>query len=268
MRPLARTLVALIGVLASMEGEARATPKPRRPPSAQPAPKPKRRPPPVATPAPAAEADEAQRVRESADAATPPTVDVVTGPPTAPKAVGPIALDPERAKPPPIAAAAPERAKGTSGPEEPSAFTPPRTMWPVYAAGVVGLAGVTAAVVFGSLSDNARRAVEVADGALVRGGVTRARCAQPTAGSPFETACADIRRNEAASRSLGGALPVSLAIGLPALALAVGWYFLAPKESGAEAPGAEPSPSAARALPKVSTWVTATSGGASLEGRF
>ena len=137
MRPLARTLVALIGVLASMEGEALATPKPRRPPSAQPAPKPKRRPPPVATPAPAAEADEAQRVRESADAATPPTVDVVTGPPTAPKAVGPIALDPERAKPPPIAAAAPERAKGTSGPEEPSAFTPPRTMWPVYAAGVV-----------------------------------------------------------------------------------------------------------------------------------
>lgn len=260
-----RAVFAAAVVVVSLDREALAA-KPRKPPATHAAPKPKRKPMPSSTPARTDAADDARSLRESAETETSerPTVDVVTGPQTSPAQVGPIALAPERAKDPPIAASSPSgRAPGAEGP---SAFTAPHTMWPVYTAGVVGLAGLTAAIVLGSLSDDAKHAVDVAEGSLVRAGATRARCAQSTVGTPFDGACGAIRRNESVSRSLNGTLPVSLAIGIPALAFAVSWYFLAPKKSGALA--AEAKARAARALPQLSTWVTATSGGASLEGHF
>ena len=252
-------------VVVSLHSDALAA-KPRKPPATHSAPRPKRKPAPASTPTRADATDDARSLRESAETETSerPTVDVVTGPQTSPAQVGPMALDPERAKDPPIAASSPSsRAPGA---EATSAFTAPHTMWPVYTAGAVGLAGLTAAIVLGSLSDGARHAVDVAEGSLVRAGATRARCAQPTVGTPFDGACGAIRRNESVSRSLNGTLPVSLAIGLPALAFAVGWYFLAAKESRPLA--AEPKARAERTLPQISTWVTATSGGASFEGHF
>jgi hypothetical protein len=155
-------------------------------------------------------------------------------------------------------------ADGGGAVEEPGFFTPPSTTWPIVGAGVIGLGGLTTAIILGGLVGNADHAVDVADGALARNGASRARCAQPTAGTPFEGACSALRSNQDASRKLSSAATASLAVGLGGMAIAVGWYVLAPKERGTK----ETSTPAGGARPRVTPWVGASGGGAALDGSF
>lgn len=259
MRLVAVTLVAVAAV--TLSSEALATPRPKKGTRSAASPKPKPQAAALTTAPRDASAGDAERVLASAEAADSPTVEVVSGPPRPSGVIGPIALDPERAKPPPLAAAP------SAHSEQRATFTPPMVTWPIYTAGAIGLSGLAGAVVLGSLTADANHAIEVADVALSRAGVTRARCAQPTARTPFEATCSTIRRNEGTLRSLDGTAAVALVVGITGVAFAIGWYVFAPREL----PRREQAGSSGRAAiatPRVTPWIGASSGGAFIEGRF
>lgn len=109
-------------------------------------------------------------------------------------------------------------------------FSPPRTTWPMYLAGAVGLVGLSSAVVFGSLSINSNKGAQVGRDALAAGGQSPDRCLQPTANTQYEAACAAISGNARNAAQQQTAFTVSVAVGGAGIGLAALWYLVAPKE--------------------------------------
>jgi hypothetical protein len=134
----------------------------------------------------------------------------------------------------------------------PSVLSPPETTWPVYTFGSIGVAGLGTAAVFGSLAANSRLAVDVTSQTLVRGGKSRAICTAQPVEAPYGGICAKLEQSERLARTHQTVFVGSVIVGASATALAVGWFFFAPKATKAE----------------VSARIVPTLGGATIDGRF
>lgn len=172
-----------------------------------------------------------------------------------PRAAGP-PPPPKLKAPTPIAPVKP----GSSEADSPSVFAPPETVWPVYAAGIVGLAGFTTAAIFAGLRANSQQAIDVSDATLVRQNLGRAQCNAPTAGTPIEETCITLKKNLDITDSQRKAAMTGLVVGGVGIGLAVAWYFLAPKDRG--------SPDADADNVKFTPYVGPEGGGAALGGKF
>lgn len=168
------------------------------------------------------------------------------GPPPPPKLKAPTPITPA--------------SKGADGGESPSIFAPPETVWPVYAAGAVGIVGLSMAAIFAGLRANSQQAIEVADGALSRANTNRSRCSDPTVGTPFEETCITLQKNLSATEDQKKAAMVGLAVGITGIGLAVAWYFFAPKDRG--------SPESDASNVKLNPYVGPEGGGAAVGGSF
>lgn len=141
--------------------------------------------------------------------------------------------------------------------KETSSFTPPKTTWPVYVLGGIGIVGLGTAAIFGGLAANSDHAVDVTTQAILRKGKPLSVCDGRPVEIPYGDVCAQLAKNKRVHDDQQGVLLPSLIVGISATALAVGWFFLAPKESGDGA-----------AKTRVVPWVGVGTGGAALEGRF
>jgi hypothetical protein len=188
-----------------------------------------------------------QKRSETLDAEANETV-VVT-PSFAPKPM--VASDEPRARP---AAPTPEE-----NPNTPSLFTPPETVWPVYAAGVIGLGGLTTAIIFGGLSANANHAVDVTTETLTRNGQTRELCTQQSIDPSFNDTCGALRRNTTLADEHATVFQGAIIVGGAASAIALGWFFFAKKPSEADKTSTSPH---------VSPWASPEGAGATLRARF
>lgn len=172
-----------------------------------------------------------------------------------PRAAGP-PPPPKLKSPTPIAPASP----GSTDADSPSVFAPPETVWPVYAAGIVGLAGFTTAAIFAGLRANSQQAIEVSDATLVRQNLGRAQCAGPITGTPIEETCLTLQKNLDVTESQRKAAITGVVVGGVGIGVAVAWYFLAPKDRG--------SPDADADNVKLTPYVGPGGGGAALGGKF
>lgn len=143
----------------------------------------------------------------------------------------------------------------------PTLLSPPATVWPVYVAGAIGLAGLGTAAALGGLRANAAHAREVAEAALTRSGAGPTRCAEPATGTPYHDACSAVLRSDATRRDLDAPFVAATLLGAAGLTVAVGYYLLGPKERADER-------RVGRAAPRVAPWIGVGTGGASVEGSF
>lgn len=132
-----------------------------------------------------------------------------------------------------------------------SILSPPETTWPVYVFGAVGVAGLATAAVFGSLAANSRVAVDVTGQTLIRNGQTRDTCAARPVDPLYVGICAKLEQGERLANAHQTVFITSVLVGASATALAVGWFFFAPKGEA-----------------KASARIVPTLGGATIEGRF
>ncbi|MDB5218981.1 MAG: hypothetical protein JWO86_6908, partial [Myxococcaceae bacterium] len=122
-------------------------------------------------------------------------------------------------------------------------FSPPATTWPVYAAGTIGLASFTVAIVLSGIGTNADRNVTNATNALGRNGKSAAACSDPaSAGDPtIASTCSTLSSGQRTSNDVKTPFAVTLAVGAGTTLFALGWYFFAPKAHGStETTGALP----------------------------
>jgi hypothetical protein len=156
----------------------------------------------------------------------------------------------QRATAPPNAVSEPDHGASTSaasdspsGPMGPpasteseasSVFSAPQTSWPVYAAGAVGLASFTAAIVLSGIGANANRNVTNASDALTRNGKSPDTCSDPASAADLTIAstCSRLRSGQRTSDDVATPFAVALGIGAGATLFALGWYFFAPKAQG------------------------------------
>lgn len=184
-----------------------------------------------------------------------------------PKALVPAPDTRTRPTPPPPP---PEPTAEAQHPESPSILSAPATTWPMYVSGAVGLGGLAAAAIFGGLKANASHAVDVSSEAIVREQKSPADCARGIPGpegdpNRYSDTCLTLRRNQQIASMHQRAFTTSLVVGLSGTAIAVGWFLLAPKESGKKASS---TGSAEDLTPRVVPWVGVNNGGATFEGRF
>lgn len=140
---------------------------------------------------------------------------------------------------------------------ETSVFSPPAIVWPVYVLGAIGIGGLGTAAVFGGLHANASHGLDVSTQALVRNGQTPATCDARPVEVYYAEICAHLGKNRRLAESHESIFVPALIVGVSATALAIGWFFLAPK------PKVEKG-SATRVVP----WMGVSGGGATVEGRF
>lgn len=163
-------------------------------------------------------------------------------------------------------------------PDAPSASTssflsPPRTTWPVYVAGAVGLGGLAAAAIFGGLAANSSHAVDVANEALSRL-ESRPSCTKPSSfendpqRAAIEDMCLTLRRNQDLASSHAATAGIALIVGLSGTVLATGWFFFAPKSDGRDHPSARLEGSKRSGDSTVVPWIGPGTGGAAFVGRF
>jgi hypothetical protein len=110
-------------------------------------------------------------------------------------------------------------------------FSPPNTTWPVYTAGAIGLVSLTAAIVLSGISTNASRNVSNASDALTRAGKSPDACADPSSvgDATIGSTCSTLRSGQRTSDDVKSPLIATAVIGVGATAVALGWYFFAPK---------------------------------------
>jgi hypothetical protein len=117
---------------------------------------------------------------------------------------------------------------------EPGTFAPPASVAPVYVAGVIGLGGLTTAIILRGIGANADRNVSAANDALARNGKSEAACATD---ATLASTCAALHSGERVASSLKTPFVASLAVGIGASLVALGWYFFAPKATRVTATG-------------------------------
>lgn len=173
----------------------------------------------------------------------------------------PIRLMP-RVAPRPVAP--PPPAKEGEAPEEPGFFAPPKAVAPVYVAGAIGIVAFTTAIVLGGIRVNADRNASTATEALVRNGKNPASCTDSAAlaGDPTITgACAEVRETDRILEKTKDPFTAALWTGVGTAAIAVGWYFLAPKERAT-------APTGSRGPLYLAPSFGASGAGASVGGAF
>ena len=126
-----------------------------------------------------------------------------------------------------VAPTAPEPAL-PAAPPAPGLFAPPDSIVPVYAAGVVGIGALSAAIVLGGIRANADRNTSVALDALGRNSKDATACTGAEGGALAIT-CSSLRSAVRTSASVNGPFVATLAIGAAGTVFALGWYMFAPK---------------------------------------
>jgi len=115
-----------------------------------------------------------------------------------------------------------------AAPPAPGLFAPPDSIVPVYAAGVVGIGALSAAIVLGGVRANADRNTSVALDALGRNSKDATACTGAEGGALAIT-CSSLRSAVRSSASVNGPFAATLAIGAAGTVFALGWYMFAPK---------------------------------------
>ena len=115
--------------------------------------------------------------------------------------------------------------------EAPGFFSPPDSMAPVYAAGAVGVASLTVAVVLGGIGANADRNVSNANDALTRKNKSPGACTVAGVGADpsIGQTCASLASAHKTQDDVKAPFVVALAAGAGTTAFALGWYLFAPK---------------------------------------
>ncbi len=140
-------------------------------------------------------------------------------------------------------------------PAPPGLFSAPESTTPAYVTGALGIAGLSAAVVFGGLGANARKTTIDAQDAIFRVGQDpRAVCASPP--QQLATACRSYVDGLAKADRYQTAFVVSLVAGGALVTTAFAWWIFSPK---AKAPAAD-----SKIVPLGGPGVA----GAVFEGRF
>ena len=114
-------------------------------------------------------------------------------------------------------------------PERPGTFTPPDSMVPVYAAGVVGLGLLTGAIVLRGIGANADRNVSVANDALTRAGKDPSACNTTDVDITLANTCSHLASAERAQNDVKVPFVIALSGGIIATSFALGWYFFGDK---------------------------------------
>ena len=149
---------------------------------------------------------------------------------TPPASSGPVSTSPaetgdEAASKRPAAPVEPE-----PEPAAPGLFSPPGAMAPVYASGVIGIGGLTVAIILRGIGANADRNLSVGVDALQRSGKDATACTGNEGGSLAVT-CSSLRSALRSSASVKAPFAASLAVGAAGTLFALGWYMFAPKSA-------------------------------------
>jgi hypothetical protein len=163
---------------------------------------------------------------------------------------------PGPATPPPNAASEPEQRAPAEArppaapppPEAPGFLSPPNSVAPVYVAGLVGIASLTAAIVFSGIDANAARNTSLAIDALARNGKDPSECTRAVDPTLAST-CSSLASAQRASNAVKAPFIATISVGTGALAFALAWYLFGPKSvtEGKDARGPRP-----RITPEIS----------------